>query len=610
MQLADLMKEDRARSGSRRGERLALVAGAAITAALTLVFFLLYWNRFVGLRSGDWSFSLGLAWLEGKLPYRDYFCIAPPLNFMKSALVLKLFGAKMIALRGFAVFERVLLALTLYFWLARLFRQGNAAAAAVVAVAVSAGDGSDPLSSYNHDTILWTVAAGLLASYALDGRRARMIAGLGLLSGICTALGLCTKQTIGVGATVGIPVTCAILLWRLDGVRKAGAFIAGFSAGWAIPIGALFVWLASYGQAGTFLQEAFVRGPQAKSLGGNQFLARTLDVATSAWPAVVTGILALLAVWRVVRRSSGARDRCETSTPWAWIPITALGAAAILSATVLSHGASGIFLLLPMAAIYFVYLACPIIGIECGWLALTGTITRRQAQFCLFAAVSFVVAFMLSLSFPVVQVMVIPGLGFLIAAALDGCAPARRWIGFGFCALLLFTETCTRLEVPHRFEGFSELPAREATARSQLPEMSGFLLPPGMARLIDGAVSIVRENTKPGDTIFTYPGLGLFYSLTGRSWPTLSGDENIDVVNDSIAREEARTLLKSRPKVIIYCRQPEDYLEVEERLWRNGRPSGQRDIIAALETLIGSYRLAGTFEGAFTERTVLVYVRP
>ena len=131
-----------------------------------------------------------------------------------------------------------------------------------------------------------------------------------------------------------------------------------------------------------------------------------------------------------------------------------------------------------------------------------------------------------------------------------------------------------KLNAPEGFEDFIERPVREATQRSSLPEMSGFLLPRQMVDLLDGAVRIVRENTSPGDTIFSYPGLGLFHTLTDRRWPTLSGDENVDVVNDALAKEEAGTLLRVRPKVIIYYREPESYLRAQELTRRDGRPDG------------------------------------
>jgi hypothetical protein len=217
---------------------------------------------------------------------------------------------------------------------------------------------------------------------------------------------------------------------------------------------------------------------------------------------------------------------------------------------------------------------------------------------------------MLSLSWPAFEAMVMPGLGFLTAAVLDGSSRWRRVILFGLCPAILFVQTCSKLNGPHGFEGWFDPPVRESTMRSELPEMSGFILPPGMVRLIDGTVRIILDNTTPRDTIFTFPGMPIFYGMTGRQPPTLLGEHNIDVVDDALAKEEADRLLEKRPKVIVYYRQPEEYLKEEELIWRQGRRSGQRDIISAVETLIKNYQLAGTFEGPKNARTVLVYVRP
>src|ERR1700678_51178 len=92
-----------------RANRWSIFLGALAIVAITLLFFFAYFNRFAGLRSGDGSFSACTAWLAGKLPYRDYFLTSTPLNVIKSAGVLALFGDRLIVLRAFAMMERSLL---------------------------------------------------------------------------------------------------------------------------------------------------------------------------------------------------------------------------------------------------------------------------------------------------------------------------------------------------------------------------------------------------------------------------------------------------------------------------------------------------------------------
>lgn len=593
-----------------RASRAAVLTGALIVTLATLLFFGSYFNRFAGVRSGNGPYLLAREWLAGRLPYRDYFATSPPLNLAKSAAVLAIFGDKLIVLRAFALAERSFLALLLYFWLRRFFRASHAAMAAILAIVVSAGDLSDPLTSYNHDAIFWAVLGGFLASFALDGASLRRIAIFAAGSGVGAGLCFSTKQTVGLGALTAIPIVCAIFLARLDGWRKAALFVAAFAAGALTPLAVLFAWLAKLGMVHAFFEQNFVRGPSAKSLGGDQFLMRTWYLAKKMWPMAILGIGACFASWRAVRRSSDHTEPRATDSTRQLAPILVAATTSIAAGIALAQRGVSLLPILTKATIYFVLLACPAVGLVYGWMALRGRVTRRQAQYCLLAAISFVTASMLSLSWPAFEAMVMPGLGFLTAAAVDGASQRwRRAILFVLCPALLLMETCYKLDNPHGFEGWFDPPVRESIMRSSLPEMSGILLPPGMVRLIDGTVGILRANTGPGDTIFTFPGMPIFYALTGLRPPTLLGEHNIDVVDNQLAKEEAERLLRHPPKVIIYFRQPEEYLEEEEMIWRRGQRAGQRDIIAAIERLIKDYRLAGSFEGPKQARTVLVYVR-
>ncbi len=147
-----------------------LTVGALAVTCATLAFFLLFWNRFAGIRTANGSAVAGQYILHGRLPYRDWFTASPPYHALKSALEVWFFGTAMIVPRAFALLERTLLALVVYLWAARLFTIWHAMLGAIAAIIVSAGDIADPISSYNHDTILFAVCSGYFAS-SLLGRR-------------------------------------------------------------------------------------------------------------------------------------------------------------------------------------------------------------------------------------------------------------------------------------------------------------------------------------------------------------------------------------------------------------------------------------------------------
>ena len=206
--------------------------------------------------------------------------------------------------------------------------------------------------------------------------------------------------------------------------------------------------------------------------------------------------------------------------------------------------------------------------------------------------------------------MTIPGLGLILAVLLNDFEGWQRFAVYAVCAMLLLCETQFKLREPFGFGGWFEPSVKDATIVSSLPELRGLLLPPGTVDLVDSTIRIVRENTTSADTIFTYPEFGFFYGATERMAATFSAAQNIDVVSDSVAKHEAEELLRARPAVVIYGRMPEHWLQWQEWFWRGGKRSGQRDVIAAIETLTREYRLVQTFSSDGLGHPVYIYVRP
>ena len=127
--------------------------------------------------------------------------------------------------------------------------------------------------------------------------------------------------------------------------------------------------------------------------------------------------------------------------------------------------------------------------------------------------------------------------------------------------------------------------------------------------MLDGTAQIVREHSTPQDTIFTYPSMPIFYAISHRYWPGYSEGHEIDACPDSIASADAAKVLGAKPAVIIYYRQTADELDVLDKLWRHGKRSGQRDIIAAVETLVKHYKLVASYPVPPTKLQLDVYVR-
>ena len=261
----------------------------AVMFLLITLFFLTFFNRFVGVRSGTGEFSGGIFYLMGKLPYRDAYSAAPPLNMIKSALLLHLFGQELIVSRIFGVVARLVMAGVLFQWLRQMFPPVECLIATVVTIILSAGDRTDPVASYNHDTILWGMLCGVAASIVLaEERRSRTIL-WSVFSGICASMCLMSKQTIGLGVLTSVLVVTAVLLYEIHGFRRAAEWIPAFIVGVMVPISALVAYLHHMQLLEAFLQMLFVQGPKAKGGNPGEFLIREFNVARGNYKTALLG---------------------------------------------------------------------------------------------------------------------------------------------------------------------------------------------------------------------------------------------------------------------------------------------------------------------------------
>jgi len=605
-------------------ERLRVPAMYAVLLVLVGLCFLSYFNRFAGLRSGAGEYTAGVAFLAGRMPYRDYFTTAPPLNLLKSALLLKVFGEALIVSRAAGVVERLLIAAVLFRWLCQIFRRVPSLVASVVTVIVSAGDRTDPIASYNYDAIFYAMLSGLAASFVLrgDGRRWRWVL-LAMLSGCFGALSILTKQTVGLGSACMVAAVMAVLLMRMEGIGKALRWMSAFGAGCLLPLAAVALALMRMKLLGPFLEMLFVKGPAAKAAHASEFAVRELRVGWDNFGWLMLGAFGLALGWRAIRRSlqwesgwgrsfEGVRDgREEAGGGQAELR----GAAYVLAAGLGTFGLGEMLRRLPAlhdfskGSVYFTFLAMTVLLAGYAVKGFWGRWNTRQAQCALLCAVSWSVAFTLSLSWPAFEAMVLPGLGLLVAALLEGVPRKRLPLVYGALCLLVLMQVREKLNLPFGFDYQNEAAVGTADARSLQPQMKGMRLPKETVRFLDETVATIQRSTREDERIFVYPEMGLLYALSSRSYPTASGSHNIDVLNDSFAAEEAERLRGSRPAVIVYYRETERQQRDAERLWRNGRPSGQRLLVSAIEDLVKGYRLFGSYRLSEGNPEILVYVR-
>jgi hypothetical protein len=373
------------------------------------------------------------------------------------------------------------------------------------------------------------------------------------------------------------------------------------------------IWIASLGSLKTFLVAIFIKGPAAKAQhGGGDFITRAIHVGNlAARPMILAICAALISVWLIARSERSRSEQSVDGPPWEMPAVAVFGIVSIASGVILSFRHWGqVHNSWPVNTIFLTLVAVIVVLIFGTWQLIRGSQSERRAQIYLMAAVSFNIAFMLSLSYPMFAAMLLPGLGLVIAGSLAGSRRFGRLTVYAVVMLLCVDVVRMKLEIPFGFGFFADGAVSTATVRSDQPKLSGILLPAETVRLVDGVVHIVESNTTPSDTIFAFPEMGLFYPLTDRKWPTETPSHNVDVVNDTMAKEEAARLLANPPKILIYLPKTEEQSRDEEATWRDGHRMGQRDIAAAVEALAKNYRLAAVYPTLPTNQDVYVYVRP
>jgi hypothetical protein len=577
--------------------------GAILAALSTLAFTLLYWNRFLNVSCAATFFYPAELWLEGKMPYRDFFDISPPLTLMKSALLIHLFGHTLAVLRIGAVIERMLLSGLVCWWLSRYFRVTACFLGTVAAFVLFASDPADALVSYHHDSVFWAVLAGFSACMFMS-RRGMGAALAALSSGLFCGLCFLTKQTTGAAITLCIPLVIVFL--EAGNLRGSLRFSAWFGAGWIVPCGIAAGWLLREHALNDFVQCVFL-STAAKGPAVAVFLRPLLD-----HPVLVAFVtIALLAGSRVCKRD---RESALAEPP---LLLVCVFAAMTVALPLAWYAAAGHpipliwanvsrLLLLPVALMGSLLLLA-----RYGWLAPRKDASPLTKEIVLIASVAAAIAYAISMSYAYYGPMAVPGFALVVAFALDRGGSGLRMLLFGsvICFAVIFSQAEAKLQEPCRWMDWSESAVPAAHYRSKFAQLRGLQLAESTGSVVDRLSEAIRAHTRPGDTMLVYPYFPIFYSLTGLRHTTYTYSHYSDVAPDAVCLRDAQTLLRNPPTVILRMIRPESSLLLDEQLYRAGGASGVRKIEATLDELSVRYRVLETAELPATNAKLQVLLK-
>jgi hypothetical protein len=590
--------------------------GAAVLFVLLLAYMLIWWNRGIALNSNGLMTLAGQAVLDGKLPYRDFHYWCPPVHILTYTALIALVGDGLIYVRAYAVAEHLAIFLLSYFWLARFFRPWAAFYGVMVAAVACCSDTGDVIAHYNFDALLGLAFAGYVASIAMSSKRVShwhyVLTGVG--AGIC----LMSKQTTGVGVFLIFPV----VFFFGDPARRLSVrlrTIAEYFAGWLVPVAAVYAWLAPGEAWSSFVNQTLLQGTSSKgSMGSILFRPLlTLGYDRGLRNSFIAAVVLLCTFgWWLYRQSGKTDGERHAWIVWLAAPV-ALAAGVLLGLLPLIPPESWpVRHLLTMISAMFIFLTLMgsgILAFRYTAEAVGGRLDAVGVQKWIYTSLSFVAAYMFSLSFAAFEPMLIPGLAFLIAMTLDRQPAFTRWRNPAVAAvllgmLLISTAAIRKLTWPYLWENWSDQPIRTQNAASEFPEMRGLRIAPESAAFLSRVTATIDAHSRPDETILCYPNYALFYVLAHRAPATFAYMHWFDIVSDKLAREEAVRVRERRPAVILMADMPEHEIRRLEVAYRGGKPSGQREMASTIEGLAG-YRLIDTVPIPHVDYPLKIYAR-
>ena len=205
------------------------------------------------------------------------------------------------------------------------------------------------------------------------------------------------------------------------------------------------------------------------------------------------------------------------------------------------------------------------------------------------------------MSFTIEEHAALPGVPLVLALGYDAFLK-RRWrgaqVGLGIVAMLCVTLPATqRFTRVYSWWGWEEKTIYKDQGPFEEPSLQGFTAEAYTRDTIESILTLIRERVPPGGAVYTFPHLPLFNMLTGTYQPTFSPVHYFDVCPDLIAKSDAERLLVAEPNVVVWFEMPEDVWIFHEKVFREGKRSGQRAIAEVVHGWLatGRYRVIKSY---------------
>lgn len=637
-----------------------------VTIALHFAFILCYFNHFLPIQDG-WIIEWAYQWNHGKTIYKDFYVFIQPIYVLIFGGIGKFFGYDLLNFRFYGLVERFFLVSLVFIVYSRLTTPFRTAVLTITSLFFFAASTVDVIYSYYQFVAILVLASLLCLLRYFQTRSSLSIFGAGIFAG----LAFMSKQSTGLLVPVSILLMFAVLLIRSTREDRS-LYIPRwpFFVGMALPVALVLTYLVSQNSLSEYWSQVFA-GAASKGklthilfnfwghlLGLKATVASVLFFGAMIVFSKLTPVLKspiryelqnpLAKDWPKVFGPAGpllSRAEAWLGRTWAqWRPVVIARwerlrpysvelrhiafFCLLLLLTVLVFGAGVMRYIDRASAWYFkvgffenrnklVYLSFLFNAVMVVFYllkALRGSFLRADLTRATVAVVSFASMYAHGLSGFIEPHAVLLSMGLMFLWILDLETPWKRfknWSVYGLLFGVALLHAYEKNALMYSWWGWLDTGSWTAKTQPKTPLLSSFRLNKDKAKIIDGIVEAIQYYSKPGEPIFTFPHMPMFYMIADRPRFTFSAVHYFDVCPDGLAESDAKKVAETMPAVILMMRFPKNVWTLHEDIFRGGHLSGQRKIQTLIDRLVseGKYRNVRLYKTYGYDYAIHVMVR-
>lgn len=572
------------------------------TLLIIAVFNYFIFDRYLPVTEG-WFIQYGKLISEGKIPYRDFYLFLTPLYSLLMAFLYKIGGAHVIFYREIGIIIILMISGALFQVLLKIF---NASTAFLVTVPIilyyQSGNAHISYDFLQVMTLFFLIALNFILLEAVKIEPSRVLSRNIFMAGAFCAAGFLTKQSNGFFISLLMGMSLVFLpttLFFKDLFKRVLSFASGF----LFPCFGIGIWLY-LNSALTPCWEQIFSGAIASKGGLSVIVMGGAGIVN--WPCFFGGlrypVLACLVGYSgffIFGYSTALTKPKISSFNWALIPFTMLV----------------LVVLYELSRAHFQIELTHLISTQVFLSVLNDRfIIAISSGFILFIIAFFNRYFLKKMNYALLLIGLFGAAGFIWGGGTSGgqseatifCSLAiflgyliyvRSLFRIGNLITILMLWICSfhyannKFKEPYEWWYLNQGSISTASeALTTIPILAGFTLSKESKNMFEEMNDLIQLHLLPGEEIFTFPNIPLFYLLAERAPPTKAVVHWFDFFPDTLVQSEVMQLNLHSPKIIFILRLPERAWSEHERLFRAGQPSGQRAILKNIENRIHKNR--------------------